>query len=40
MLAYFVVFHLLGVIVLLPWIIRTPPWNNIVQSESINKAWW
>ncbi|KAL9098367.1 MAG: hypothetical protein Q9163_005961 [Psora crenata] len=40
LIAYFMVFHLLGVIVLLPWIIRTAPWNDAVQSFGVSKAWW
>ena len=38
--AYFVLFHLLGVIVFLPWIIRTDPWGSLVDSESISRVWW
>nr|OQO31581.1 hypothetical protein B0A51_01423 [Rachicladosporium sp. CCFEE 5018] len=37
---YFVGFHLLGMIVLLPWIIRTPPWNSIPATDGFNPTWW
>ena len=39
--AYFVCFHLLGIICLLPWILRTDePWGNLIDSEHINRVWW
>ena len=39
--AYFVLFHLLGVVLLLPWIVRTDePWGSMLDSEAINRVWW
>jgi len=37
---YFFGFHALGVIVFLPWIVRTNPWNGIVRSDGVNPVWW
>ena len=38
--AYFVLFHLFGVITFLPWIIRTDPWASLLDSLSISRVWW
>jgi potassium uptake Trk family protein len=40
LLCYFVGFHTLGMVVLLPWIMKTQPWKNIVQQDGINPGWW
>lgn len=39
-LAYYTLFHLLGVVILLPWIKRTDTWGSIVSSFGTNKVWW
>ena len=38
--AYFLVFHLLGVVVLLPWIIRTDTWGSVVDNDGQSRVWW
>ena len=38
--AYYVLFHILGVIILLPWIIRTSKWGSVVDSDGISRTWW
>ncbi|KAL8761368.1 MAG: hypothetical protein Q9184_002500 [Pyrenodesmia sp. 2 TL-2023] len=38
--SYYVLFHLLAVIVLLPWIIETDVFGSIVDSDGISRAWW
>ena len=39
--AYFVLFHLLGIVTLLPWIVRTSePWGALVDAEAISRVWW
>ncbi|KAK5134775.1 hypothetical protein LTR08_006150 [Meristemomyces frigidus] len=37
---YFVGFHLLGMIVFLPWIIYTGHWRAIVVADGGSPAWW
>lgn len=37
---YFIGFHVLGMIVLLPWIMHTEPWRGVVASDGINPGWW
>ena len=37
---YYFFFHLLGVICLLPWIIRTDTWGAVVDAAGISRAWW
>ena len=39
-LAYFLLWHLLGVVLLLPWIIRTDTWGTVVDEDGINRPWW
>ena len=38
--AYFIGWHLIGVVNFLPWIVRTEPWGSIVDSDGINRVWW
>lgn len=37
---YYFMFHLLGVIIFLPWINRTATWGSVVISDGVNKSWW
>jgi hypothetical protein len=37
---YFLVFHLLGVIVLVPWILRSSKWGKIVEADGQGRTWW
>ncbi|KAF2649762.1 potassium transport protein TRK1/TRK2 [Lophiostoma macrostomum CBS 122681] len=37
---YFVGFHLLGMICLLPWIVRDQHYSNLVYEHGVNPAWW
>lgn len=37
---YFVGFHLLGMICLLPWIVRDKKYSGIVEEAGINPVWW
>ena len=40
LIGYFVGFHIAGMVVLLPWILHTSPWNGIVSDFGVNPAWW
>ncbi|KAF2789695.1 high affinity potassium transport protein [Melanomma pulvis-pyrius CBS 109.77] len=37
---YYVGFHLLGMICLLPWIVRDQHYSSIVSEDGINPVWW
>ncbi|KAK4992170.1 low affinity potassium transporter [Elasticomyces elasticus] len=37
---YFVGFHLLGIITLTPWIVRSGTWGPIVDASGVSRAWW
>ncbi|KAI5778151.1 cation transport protein-domain-containing protein [Geopyxis carbonaria] len=37
---YYVVIHVLGVIVLVPWILKSGKYGPIVTDFGINKVWW
>lgn len=37
---YYVGFHTLGMVVLLPWILHTQPWKGEVQGFGQSAAWW
>ena len=37
---YFFGFHLLGVVVFLPWILESGKYGNIVTSDGQSRAWW
>jgi potassium uptake Trk family protein len=37
---YFVGFHLLGMICLLPWIVRDAHYSNLVLEDGVNPVWW
>jgi potassium uptake Trk family protein len=37
---YFVGFHVLGMVVLLPWIMHTEPWRGVVLSNGVSPGWW
>lgn len=37
---YFLGFHIFGVVIFLPWIVRTNPWKAQVLSYAQNPSWW
>lgn len=37
---YYVFFHLLGVISLLPWILRNPKYKEMVLKDGVGACWW
>lgn len=37
---YFVGFHLLGVIVFVPWIVRSGTWGPIINTDGQSRVWW
>lgn len=39
-LAYYVGFHLFGVVTLLPWIVRSRTWGPVVDSDGQSRTWW
>ena len=40
LLVYFIGFHLLGVVVFVPWIVRTAQWRKVVVGDGQIPAWW
>ncbi|KAK4542298.1 hypothetical protein LTR36_006951 [Oleoguttula mirabilis] len=40
LIGYFVGFHLLGMVVMLPWILYTQQWRKVVESDGMSVAWW
>jgi potassium uptake Trk family protein len=40
LLGYYIGFHLLGVVVFTPWIVKTSPWTDIVSGLGLNPVWW
>ena len=38
--AYYVIFHLLGVVILLPWIVRSSTWGSVVDADGQSRVWW
>ena len=38
--SYYVIWHLLGVVVLLPWILHTQPWGSVVDNDGQSRVWW
>ncbi|KAF2483378.1 cation transport protein-domain-containing protein [Neohortaea acidophila] len=40
LLFYFVGFHLTGMLVNLPWILRSPGYKQVIQGFGVNPAWW
>ncbi|KAJ8610135.1 hypothetical protein MRB53_038742 [Persea americana] len=40
LIAYYLGFHFLGLIVYVPWIVNTQPWKDIVIADGINPSWW
>jgi potassium uptake Trk family protein len=40
LLIYYLGFHLMGIIVLAPWIVSTQPWKDLVISDGVGAAWW
>jgi len=39
-LAYFVVFNFLGIVCLVPWLIRSGTYGPIVDSAGVSRTWW
>lgn len=37
---YYVGFHLLGIFCLLPWIVETTTYANVVRASNITPVWW
>ncbi|KAF2725198.1 potassium transport protein TRK1/TRK2 [Polychaeton citri CBS 116435] len=37
---YFIGFHVSGVVILLPWIILTRRWKDVVLGDGVNPSWW
>lgn len=37
---YFWGFIILGVIGLLPWILKSEPWGSIVDDDGVSRVWW
>ncbi|KAG9674293.1 potassium transport protein TRK1/TRK2, partial [Aureobasidium melanogenum] len=37
---YFIGFHLLGVVVFLPWILESKKYGSVVTSDGQSRAWW
>ncbi|KAL7935959.1 cation transport domain-containing protein [Trichoderma chlorosporum] len=37
---YFFIFHVLGVICLLPYILHNQHYGNVLEADSIGKVWW
>lgn len=37
---YFIGFHVLGVIVFVPWILESRKYGNVVTSDGQSKTWW
>lgn len=40
LIGYFVGFHLLGMVILLPWIVHTSRWRAVVEADGQSPAWW
>jgi len=37
---YFLAFHILGVICLVPWILQENRWGNILREQGVGRTWW
>lgn len=37
---YFVGFHLMGMVILTPWITQTPTYRRVVEAVNVRPAWW
>lgn len=40
LISYYVGFHLIGIICLIPWIMTTDPWSSVVTSDGVGRPWW
>ena len=38
--AYYLFFHLLGVVTLTPWIVRSQTWGSVLDSDGQSRVWW
>ena len=37
---YYVIIHVLGIIVLVPWILRSVRYGKVVSDDAVGKVWW
>jgi hypothetical protein len=37
---YYVIIHFLGIIVLVPWVLRSQEYGDLVKDLALNKVWW
>ena len=40
LIAYYAFFHLLGVVTLVPWILKSATWGSIIDADGQSRAWW
>ncbi|CAK3828938.1 Potassium transport 1 [Lecanosticta acicola] len=40
LICYYVGFHILGLLVLLPWIVRSPHYKDVLMSQGQSPGWW
>ncbi|KAM0698924.1 hypothetical protein Q7P36_000968 [Cladosporium allicinum] len=40
LIAYYVGFHLFGMVILLPWIMHTEPWRGVPIANGVAPSWW
>ncbi|KAF3392760.1 Low-affinity potassium transport protein [Penicillium rolfsii] len=40
LISYYVGFHLLGVICLVPWIVTVNTWGSVVTADGVGRPWW
>lgn len=40
LISYYVGFHLIGIICMMPWILTTEPWSSVVTSAGVGRPWW
>ncbi|KAL2368673.1 potassium ion transporter, variant [Blastomyces gilchristii SLH14081] len=40
LICYFFLFHLLGIICLVPWILKTERFGNVVRAAGVGRPWW
>ena len=39
-LAYFLFFHIIGVVIFVPWIVQTNEWGSVVDADGQSRVWW
>ncbi|KAH0614804.1 uncharacterized protein H6S33_000440 [Morchella sextelata] len=40
LIGYYVIIHFLGIIVLVPWVLRSQEYGDLVKDLALNKVWW